>query len=132
MGPQRKLEIYIGFKSPSIITYLKSLTSDSFTARFVDRRFDESVLPTLGGENKQLVKEISWNELSLSYLNPRTKQCELEIQKIIHLKSLAKQLLDAFTDPNKMTKSHTPVLNAPIKVDDLVRQVKSVVLPSNC
>jgi len=28
---------------------------------------------------------IGWNELSLSYLDPHTKECELEVQKIIHL-----------------------------------------------
>ena len=33
----------------------------------------------------QQKKEISWNESSLSHLDPQTKQCELEVQKIIHL-----------------------------------------------
>ena len=83
MGPQRRLGIYVRFEFP----YLEPLTRDSFTAWFADCYFDESVFPTLWGENKPLVKDISWNELSLSYLDPRTKQCELEIQKIIHLRS---------------------------------------------
>jgi len=39
----------------------------------------------------QLENEIIWRELSLSHLDPRTKQCELEVQKIIHLQSLANQ-----------------------------------------
>ncbi|KAG4180543.1 hypothetical protein ERO13_A10G171633v2, partial [Gossypium hirsutum] len=43
----------------------------------------------VGGEIKQLDKKISWKELSLAHLNPRTKQCDLEVQKIIHLQSLA-------------------------------------------
>jgi len=34
-----------------------------------------------------LEKNIGWNELSLSYLKPRTKQCELEVQRIIHLQN---------------------------------------------
>ena len=84
MGPQRRLGIYVGFESPSIIKYLETSTGDLFTARFADCHFDESDFPILGGENKQL-RNISWNELSLSYLDPRTKQCELEVQKIIHL-----------------------------------------------
>ena len=73
-----------------------------FKARLADCHFNESVFPTLGGENKQLEKEISWNELSLSHLDPRNKQCELEVQKIIHLQSLANRLPDAFTDPNRI------------------------------
>ncbi|KAB2062178.1 hypothetical protein ES319_A10G136200v1, partial [Gossypium barbadense] len=43
----------------------------------------------VGGEIKQLDKKISWKELSLAHLDPRTKQCDLEVQKIIHLQSLA-------------------------------------------
>jgi len=33
MGPQRRLEIYIGFDSPSI-RYIEPLTGDIFKARF--------------------------------------------------------------------------------------------------
>ena len=67
-------------------------------ARFAYCHFDESIFPTLEGENNQLEKEISWNELSLSHFDPRTKQCELEVEKIIHLQGLANKLPDAFTD----------------------------------
>jgi len=52
--------------------------------------------------------EIIWKELSLSHLDPRTKECELEVQKIIHLQSLANQLPNAFTDPKSVTKSYIP------------------------
>jgi len=31
---------------------------------------------------KKLEKDIGWNELSLSHLDPCTKECELEVQKI--------------------------------------------------
>ena len=117
MGPQRRLGIYVGYESPSIIKYLEPSTGDLFTARLADCHFNESVFPTLGGENKQLEKEISWNESTLSYLDPRTKQCELEVQRIIHLQNLANQLPDAFTDLNRVTKSHIPAVNAPIKID---------------
>ena len=47
--------------------------------------FDESIFPTLGGEKKQLEKEITWNASSLSNFDPRTNQCELEVKKIMHL-----------------------------------------------
>jgi hypothetical protein len=53
MGPQRRLGIYIGFHSPSIIKYLEPLTGDIFTARF---QFDETIFPILGGEKEKLEK----------------------------------------------------------------------------
>jgi hypothetical protein len=40
MGPQRRLGIYIGFDSLSIIKYLEPLISDSFMTRFADCYFD--------------------------------------------------------------------------------------------
>jgi hypothetical protein len=52
MGPQRRLRIYIGFHSPSIIKYLEPLTEDIFIARFADCQFDEIIFPILGGEKK--------------------------------------------------------------------------------
>lgn len=58
----------------------------------------------------------------MSHANPRTKQYELEVQKIIHLKSLAYQLPNEFTDPKSVTKSYLLVANAPIKMDVPVGQ----------
>ena len=52
MGPQRRLEIYVGFDSPSIIRYLEPLTDDVFTAHFTNCHFNESVFPSLGGDLK--------------------------------------------------------------------------------
>ena len=57
MGPQRRMGIYVGYESPSIIKYLEPSTGDLFTARFDDCHFDESIFPTLGGNEKQLEKE---------------------------------------------------------------------------
>jgi hypothetical protein len=47
MVPQRRLGIYIGFYSPSIIRYLEPLTDDIFNARFEDCHFDENPFPSL-------------------------------------------------------------------------------------
>ena len=77
------------------------MTGDLFITRFANCHFDESVFPTLGEENKQQEKEIDWNALSLSYLDSRTKQCELEVQKIIHFQNIINQLLDTFIRPTK-------------------------------
>ena len=117
MGPQRRLGIYVGYESPSIIRYLEPLTGDVFTARFADCHFNEAVFPPLGGEKDQLKKEISWNASSLNFLDPRTSVCELEVQKIIHLQKIANQLPDAFTDLKRITKSHIPAENVPIRID---------------
>ena len=58
MGPQRRLGIYIRFESPSIIHYLEPLTGDMFITRFTDFRFDETLVPKLGGENSEIKGEI--------------------------------------------------------------------------
>ena len=57
MGPQRRFRIYVGYKSHSIIQYLELMTRDLFTIRFADYHFDESIFPTLEGENKQQEKK---------------------------------------------------------------------------
>ena len=56
MGPQRRLGIYVGYESASIIRYLEPLTGDVFTARFADCRFNEAFFPALGGEKKKTRK----------------------------------------------------------------------------
>jgi hypothetical protein len=45
----RKLGIYVGYQSPSIIKYLEPLTGDLFTARYADCIFSEDHFPALGG-----------------------------------------------------------------------------------
>ena len=51
MGPQRRIGIYVGFDSPSIIKYLEPMTGDVFRAQFADCHFNEIMFPQLGGEN---------------------------------------------------------------------------------
>ncbi|KAL1219805.1 Retrovirus-related Pol polyprotein from transposon TNT 1-94 [Cardamine amara subsp. amara] len=117
MGPQRRMGIYVGYDSPTIVKYLEPTTGDLFKAMYADCHFDESSYPTLGGDNNKLVKEIAWNQTSLSWQDPRTQECELEVQKIIHLQKLANQLPDSFADPKRVTKSYIPAVNAPIRID---------------
>ncbi|KAL0553873.1 hypothetical protein IC582_007777 [Cucumis melo] len=126
MGPQRRLGIYVGFESPSIIRYLEPLTGEVFTARFADCHFNETNFPTLGEGIKKLENEIAWNVSLLSHLDPRTKQCELEVQKIIHLQSVANQMPDAFTDTYKVTKSYIPAANAPSRIEIPTQQVDTI------
>ena len=128
MGPQRRLGIYVGFETPSIIRYLEPLTGDVFTTHFAGYQFNEVVFPTLEGENKEGERDISWNEPSLLHLDPYIKQCELEVQKIVHLQAIANQLPNAFTDKKKVTKPYIPVANAPtrIEIPKIEPEVKSL------
>jgi hypothetical protein len=119
MGPQRRLGIYVGFDSPSIIRYLEPLTGDIFKARFDDCHFNETIFPPLGGEKSlpEARREITWNVSTLSHLDPRTNQSELEVQRIIHLQGIANQLPDVFTDSKKIVKSHIPAANNPARIE---------------
>ena len=117
MGPHQKLGIYVGYETPSIIKYLEPMTGDLHTARHADCVFDEDHFPALGGErHPEECREIEWNATGLQSLDPRTSESELEVQRIIHLQNLANELLDAFTDHKKVTRSHIPAVNAPVRV----------------
>jgi hypothetical protein len=48
MGPHRKLGIYVGYKSASIIKYLEPTTGDLFTGRYADCIFYEDYFLALG------------------------------------------------------------------------------------
>jgi hypothetical protein len=52
MGPHRRMGIYVGFQSPTILKYLESLMGDLFTTRFADYIFNDDHFPSLGGDNK--------------------------------------------------------------------------------
>ena len=120
MGPQRRLGIYVGYDSPSIINYIEPMTGDMFKARFADCHFNEAIFPALGGDkvdpNRKEI-EITWNATQFQFLDPRANSCEQEVKKIIHLQGIANQLPDAFTDTKKVTKSHIPAENAPVRID---------------
>ena len=85
MGPQRRLSIYVGYESPTIIHYLEPLTGDLSTARFADCHFDETVFPSLGGDKKKDFlrerQELSWSVPTLSHFDPCTSQSESESEK---------------------------------------------------
>ena len=75
LGHQRRLGIYVGFNSPSIIRYLEPFTSDVYTAHFANCHFDENVFLSLE-EGKSIPKEwrdITWYVSSLSHLDPHTR-----------------------------------------------------------
>ena len=59
----------------------------------------------------------------MTHLDPCTNQCELEAQRIIHLKNLANQLPDTFIDTKKVTKSYIQTVNTPARIDVPVGQL---------
>lgn len=60
--------------------------------------------------------EIVWNATRMQYLDPRTSESELELQRIINLQNLENKLPDAFTDHKVVTRSHIPGVNTPERV----------------
>ena len=101
------------------------MTGEVFIARFAGYHFNESIFPSLGGEKPILEeqREITWNTSTMSYLDPRTNQCELEVQMVIHLHNLTNQLPDAFIDTKKVTKSDIPVVNTPARINVPIGQL---------
>ena len=67
----------------------------------------------------------------LQYLDPRTSESELEVQRIIHLQNLANELPDAITDHKKVTRSHIPAVNAPERVQVPLKATNSTVSTPN-
>ena len=110
----------MGYQSPSIIKYLEPLTGDLFTARFADCIFNEEHFPALGGDfkyQKGECREIDWDAKSISSSDPRTKENELQVQKIIGLQNIANNLPDAFTNYKGVIKSFIPARNEPERVE---------------
>ena len=59
----------------------------------------------------------------MTHLDPRTNQCELEVQRIIHLQNLPNQLPNAFIDTKQVTKSYILTANTPTRIDVPVGQL---------
>ncbi|KAM2980976.1 hypothetical protein FF2_012335 [Malus domestica] len=89
MGPQRKMGIYVGYDSPSIVCYLEPLIGDLFTAYFANCHFDETIFPSLRGDKYANVPverhKLSWYAPTMSHLDPCTAQSKTEVQRIIDL-----------------------------------------------
>ena len=61
----------------------------------------------------------------MSHFDPRTNQCRLKVQRIIHLQNLTNQLPYAFIDTKKVRKSHILVANTPTWIYVLEGQLTS-------
>jgi hypothetical protein len=114
MGPHRKMGMYVGYLSLSIIKYLEPLTGDLLTARYTDCIFNEH-FPALGGEFKYHTEcsKINWDAIDTQKEDPQTKESDLQVQRIINLKNVANNLPDPFTVSKNVTKSYIPARNVP-------------------
>jgi hypothetical protein len=119
MGPHRKMGIYVGFQSPSILKYLESLMGYLFTAWFADCIFNEDHFLTLGGDNKFIddTQEIVGDDKIILSSNSRTKEIDLQVEKILELQQIGSNLSDVFTDYKGITKSLNPAVNVPCRVE---------------
>ena len=107
--------IYIGFVSPNIIQYLEPSTANLLRTRFADCVFDELNFPFLEGvHDKEKHLNFFATDLIFSQPDPRTGDGEREVQQILHLKSIAENLPDAFNDASNVSKSLILAKNAPI------------------
>jgi len=74
---------YVRYDYPSIIRCLEPLTGDLLIAHFADCHFYETLFPPLGGDKNVNVPkercELSWMNPTLSYLDPRITQSEIEV-----------------------------------------------------
>jgi hypothetical protein len=72
MGPYRKMGIYVGYHSPSIIKYLEPLTGDLFITQYANCIFNKDHFLALGGYYKyhSEYQEINWDDKSIISSNP--------------------------------------------------------------
>ena len=113
--------IYVGYDAPTIIRYLEPMTGELFTARFADCHFDETSFPPLGGDTNASIpnerQELTWYAPTMSHYDPRTAQCETEVQRILDLQKVADSMPDSFTDTAKVTRSDIPSQNVPARLN---------------
>jgi hypothetical protein len=118
IGPHRKLGIYVGFQSPSILKYLEPLIGDLCMARIANHIFNEDHFSALGGDNKFIDdgQVIIWDDKTILSSDSHTKEIDLQIKKILELQQIVSNLPDAFTDYKGVTKSLNTVVNTPCRV----------------
>jgi hypothetical protein len=90
MSPHRKLGIYVGYFSLSIIKYLEPLTEDLLSARYADCIFNEDHFPALGGEFKYHTEyqEINWDAIDTLKEDPCTKETDWKFRESLSCKTL--------------------------------------------
>jgi hypothetical protein len=97
--------VYVGFDSPSIIRYLIPSTGIMHKARFQNSKFDENKFPSISSTKPSLPLEFWAPETLTLNPDPRTALVDIEVKKILDLKTLAKRLPDGFTNIPRITRN---------------------------
>jgi hypothetical protein len=123
LGPQQQEGIYVGNDSTSIIRYLDPTTGDLYKARYQDCHFYEETFPKLLGD-KTIQQDLSskalnWNSQNLLNQDPRTRQADEEVRRILHLNEMLEKIPDAFNDAANVTRSRVEAANAPARHNQL-------------
>ena len=63
--------------------------------------------------------------MTLTHFDTHTNQCELKLQKIIHLQGLANQLRDVFIDAKKVINLFLSIKNILVQIDVPKRQLNN-------
>ena len=100
--------IYIGCDSPSIIRYLETRTGVIHKARFENCRFIETIFPTLLSHTSSSPLTFRAPETFTMNPDPRTALSETEVQKLLHLQSLATRIPDAFDSGSRILRNPIP------------------------
>jgi hypothetical protein len=90
--------------------YLQPGTLTVYLMRIISRLYGRLQVPLR-------MPKINWDDKSILSSDPRTKETELQVQKIINLQNIANNLPDAFTDYKSVTKSWNPTVNVPERVE---------------
>jgi hypothetical protein len=62
-------------------------------------------------------QKINWDDTCIISSEPRTKETELQVQKILELQQIASNMPDVFTDYKGVTKFLNHTVNAPCRVE---------------
>ena len=123
MGVQRKLGIYMGFKSRSIFKYLDPTTGDLFSAHGSMCIFDEHTFPSLGGGNEGMERtersrfDFNWPENLPPHVDHYNGHGDKEIKRMLYLQHIARNSPDTFVENARITASKTnAATNAPASV----------------
>jgi hypothetical protein len=79
MGPHKKMGIYVGYHSSSIIKYMEPTIGDLFMAWYANCIFNEDHFLALGEEsqNNSECQEINWDDKFVISSDPRTLETKL-------------------------------------------------------
>jgi hypothetical protein len=88
-------------------------------AWFAECIFNEGHFPALERDNKFIDdgQETVWDEKTILSFDPRTKETDLQVQKILELQQIASNLPDAFIDYKGVMKSLNHAVNVPSGVE---------------